>query len=426
MTLAAVTIVGAGETGLRVADTLLTAGMDDFVMLAAPGGEDRWPARLSGHLRSGREVVSSVFDDAGDSWTLTTRAGESFRSRVVIAACGPIHVPWIPILPGSNDFGGVSVHSAAWRSDFDPSGKRIAVVGADAASGNLIEGLTASAASVSVFAHLPRRIVGELPSRRTRATRWLRRQLPGAPHRTAELLRSGVHTVTVSGIRTRDGHHHEADAIVYGTGFAITAGLPDDTLVGAGGLTIQQAWYDGMEPYLGVALRGFPNYFLITGADVDAQARYIVECVQHLQHSSATRIEVRRSSHHVFNERMHLRPPARPRVSSVFELSSDDDVEAEIYDGSATLMIADARQRVRVRLTGHLNAIDGRYHWRGTVFGQSLGDNLMRSPQVTLTVGGRSAVARITEQASGGTIWVTGVGAPPFVLAGANLLATAP
>ena len=39
------------------------------------------------------------------------------------------------------------------------------------------------------------------------------------------------------------------------------------TLVGAGGLTIRQAWHDGMEPYLGVAVHGFPNYFLITGPD---------------------------------------------------------------------------------------------------------------------------------------------------------------
>ncbi len=419
MTQAAVAIVGAGPAGLRVADTLLAAGMNDFVILAAPDSGRAWPARMSGHLRLDREVIRSVFDDGTDSWMLTTREGESFRSRVVIASGEPIHVPWFPNLPAYTEFRGVSFHSAAWRPDFDPTGKRIAIVGADAATGELIERLTASAASVRVYALPPRRIVGALPTCRTRAKRWLHRHVPGAPNRTAELVRSDITTLTASGIRTCDGRHYEADALVYGTGFAIPDTVPDNTVVGARGLTVRQAWYDGMEPYLGIAVPGFPNYFLITGADAGAQAHYIVECLLTMQRSIATRVEVRRSSHQVFNERMHLRPSTRPRVASVFDLTSDEDVEAGIYDGSATLTIADASQQVRVRLTGHLNAIDGKYHWRGTVFGQALGGNLMRSPQTTLTVGERSAVARITEQTSGGTMWVTGVGAPPFAVADA-------
>ena len=32
-------------------------------------------------------------------------------------------------------------------------------------------------------------------------------------------------------------------------------------------MTIRQAWGDGMEPYFGVAFRGFPNYFFISGPD---------------------------------------------------------------------------------------------------------------------------------------------------------------
>src|ERR1700704_566948 len=39
---------------------------------------------LDSHLRFGREVVSSVFDDASHTWLLQTRAGERYRARVVI------------------------------------------------------------------------------------------------------------------------------------------------------------------------------------------------------------------------------------------------------------------------------------------------------------------------------------------------------
>ena len=47
--------------------------------------------------------------------------------------------------------------------------------------------------------------------------------------------------MTAVGIRTVDGVHHDADAIVYGTGFAVRAGLPDDTLVGSRGYTFDPA-----------------------------------------------------------------------------------------------------------------------------------------------------------------------------------------
>ena len=37
------------------------------------------------------------------------------------------------------------------------------------------------------------------------------------------------------------------------------------------------------------------------------------------------------------------------------------------YDGAATLTLAGACHPVRVRLAGHLDPIDGQYHWQGTV-----------------------------------------------------------
>ena len=125
-----------------------------------------------------------------------------------------------------------------------------------------------------------------------------------------EVITSPIEEVTAVGVRTADGVHHDADAIVYGTGFAVRAGLPHDTLVGARGVSIHQAWVDGAEPYLGVALHGFPNYFTVSGPDFGAAMRYVVECLQLMGRHS--RIEVRRSAQRVFNERVHLRQPAAP------------------------------------------------------------------------------------------------------------------
>ncbi len=380
---------------------------------------------LDGHLRPGQEVLSSRFDDDTDTWLLTTAGGETFQAHVVIAAYRPVQVPWLPHISGRDDFRGVSFHAAQWDPAFDPHGKLIAVIGADAIASHHIGRLTESAASVTVFAHSPRRIVHELPLPVTRAKRWLRRRI-GLPTASGQsrpaLVGSPITAITSSGVRTRDGVDHCADAIIYGTGFTIPDPISDETLVGAGGLTVRQAWYDGMEPYVGVAVHGFPNYFFITGPDIGAQARYVAECVRLMQRTASTRLEVRRSSQQVFNERVCIKPVQPQPVVSAFDLSSNGADDDETYDGAATLTIAGIQHSVRVRLTGHLDPIDGRYHWQGTVFSppsQPLPDEVCKQARTaTLTVGERSAPARITEQTPWGTHSVAGVGAPPYALSG--------
>jgi cation diffusion facilitator CzcD-associated flavoprotein CzcO len=418
-----VVVIGAGARGRFAATELLAAGITDIVILdKAPDKAHDWPADLDGLLLPGREVVSSQFDDDIHTWELRTTSGEIFHGAVVIAAGGPEYVPWVPEFPGRNEFRGESFHAANWDRKFDPGGKRIAVVGADATAGHYIGQLIASAASVTVFAHPPRRIVDQLPLPTTRARRWLRRHTRPASRGGRSrlgLVKSAISAITPSGIRTSDGADHRADAIIYGTGFAIADRTPDTTLVGAGGLTIRQAWDDGMEPFLGVAAHGFPNYFFITGPDLAAQARYVAECVRLMKHTASTRIEVLRSSQQVFNERAHVEPAQPVPAHSAFDLSSGA-ADDETYDGVATLTIAGICHPVRVRLTGHLDPIDGHYHWQGTIFSfpaQPLpAEALTHARTVTVTVGERSAAARVIEQTPWGTHSVAGVGAPPYAL----------
>jgi cation diffusion facilitator CzcD-associated flavoprotein CzcO len=253
-----------------------------------------------------------------------------------------------------------------------------------------------------------------IPLRTVPALRWLRTRTGGS-HGPA-VVDSPIDTLTSTGIRTRDGVEHRVDAIVYGTGFQIPASLPDGALVGAGGATMRQTWYDGMEPYLGVAVRGFPNYFFITGPDIDLQTRFVARSVELLHRDGRTRIEVLRSSQQVFNERAHLEPDRPHRAAKAFDVTTGPAEDDGTYDGDATLAIADAVHPVRVRLRGHLDPIDGRYHWQGTVFSSLPDDALKLTRGVTLTVGERSVPARIVEQTPWGTHSIAGVGAPPFQL----------
>jgi hypothetical protein len=372
-----VIVVGAGFGGLCAGIKLREAGVTNFVILEKAddvGGTWRQNAHgLDAHLRSGREIVSSVFDDTTDTWMLNTRGGENYRARVVIGA----------------------FHSTEWDHDFEPAGKRAAVSG-------------------------------------TRPGRWLFHNVPGA--RIA--YRFGIYWSARTHLRRR-----VPDPTPPGNLARPNVELIGQNVVGSRGLTIQLAWRDGMEAYLGVALHGFPNYFLITGPIagwgnqsiafvMEAQVHYILECLKLMERTGSTRIEVRRSTQRLFNERIHAKiadsasPGSsvsywrrmRDPVPSAFDLSGHTAVEEEVYDGPATIRIGDDDHAVRVRLTGHLEPIDGRYHWQGTVFEAAPNDELKATQSVSVTIGDRTAQGRITERTPWGSYSVAGFGAPPFDL----------
>ena len=103
-------------------------------------------------------------------------------------------------------------------------------------------------------------------------------------------------------------------------------------------------------------------------------------------------------------------PPALPPAAS--ENSSTDVVE-EVYDGFAVLDTGGDDRRAHVRLTGHLDPIDGKFHWRGTVLDAPAA---VTPGPVRITIGTRTVDARITERTSQGTHSIAGVGEPPFPL----------
>jgi len=155
-----------------------------------------------------------------------------------------------------------------------------------------------------------------------------------------------------------------------------------------------------------LAVHGMPNFFRIPGPDTIAQSAAVQRCLDLLTRSGAARIEARGRIRH---RRFTLRP-----LSTRFYLTGSVPGEDELYDGPATLNLSDGEVPVRARLTGHLAAIDGRYHWRGTVRGEFPEDMLRSRRAVTVSIGNRCASARVTEKTPWGGYTITGVGVPPF------------
>lgn len=86
------------------------------------------------------------------------------------------------------------------------------------------------------------------------------------------------------------------------------------------------------------------------------------------------------------------------------------------YDGAVVLTHNGQQHPARVRLIGHLNPIDGQYHWQGTLYADLAGDRVTGS-RVDIRIGEHTASARISERTPWGTYSVVGdAGYPPFPL----------
>lgn len=101
-------------------------------------------------------VVSGAFDEQTNLWTLETNTGETFRSRLILAATGILSIPNYPPFPGRETFAGEIYHTGAWpKDDVDFTGKRVAVIGTGASGTQVIPHVAATADHLTVFQRTP-------------------------------------------------------------------------------------------------------------------------------------------------------------------------------------------------------------------------------------------------------------------------------
>jgi Domain of unknown function (DUF4873) len=155
-----------------------------------------------------------------------------------------------------------------------------------------------------------------------------------------------------------------------------------------------------------VAVHGFPNYFRIPGPDVERQALYVERCLAVLERSGCARMEAK--------SRITIRRWTSRRVAGRFHLTGAAPRDDDVYDGPAFLRLAGREFDVRARLTGHLNPIDGQYHWRGTLTGDLPVDALKGQRAAVVSIDGRDAAGRVLERTPWGSHTVAGSGTPPF------------
>ncbi len=111
---------------------------------------DRFDLRR--HMRFGAKVTSAVYDEASDRWTVVAADGTRLRTQFLIAATGVLSVPYVPDLPGREDFRGESYHTGMWPpTPVAFTDKRVAVIGTGSSGVQLIPAIADEVASLTVY-----------------------------------------------------------------------------------------------------------------------------------------------------------------------------------------------------------------------------------------------------------------------------------
>jgi cyclohexanone monooxygenase len=128
--------------------------------------------------------------------------------------------------------------------------------------------------------------------------------IPALTRPNVEVVSSPARALRSRSLVTDDGNEFDVDVVVCATGYAAADYLGQINVVGEDGQNLQDRWRDGAHAYLGMAVPGFPNFFMLYGPNtnvgsnsvifmLEAQAHYVVRALTHMRRKGKQYIAVR-------------------------------------------------------------------------------------------------------------------------------------
>ncbi|HWF33275.1 MAG TPA: NAD(P)/FAD-dependent oxidoreductase [Solirubrobacteraceae bacterium] len=127
---------------------------------------------------------------------------------------------------------------------------------------------------------------------------------PALQQPNAEVVTDAIAKITPRGIVTADGVERELDTIILGTGFYVADPPFAELIHDADGRSLTQAWAGSPQAYLGAAVHGFPNMFMLVGPNtglghnsivfmIESQLHYLMAGLRYMEQRGLEVIEVR-------------------------------------------------------------------------------------------------------------------------------------
>ena len=111
---------------------------------------------LSPDVDLNTRISSARFDDEQNRWKLSTDDARSYSCRWLIMCTGFGSAPYVPDLPGLEDYSGISHHTARWPLDgLDLEGKRVGIIGTGASGVQVAQEAAPVAAELTIFQRTP-------------------------------------------------------------------------------------------------------------------------------------------------------------------------------------------------------------------------------------------------------------------------------
>ncbi|KAH7084098.1 hypothetical protein FB567DRAFT_593580 [Paraphoma chrysanthemicola] len=117
-----------------------------------------------------------------------------------------------------------------------------------------------------------------------------------------EVFTTHIRKVLPSGVELEDGTTIDLDVLVCATGFDFAA-APTYPFVGSKGVDLKERYKDYPEAYFGMTVDGFPNFFMMLGANtpvgagsatkiLECQGDYIIKCIRKIQKEDIGSMEI--------------------------------------------------------------------------------------------------------------------------------------
>ena len=126
--------------------------------------------------------------------------------------------------------------------------------------------------------------------------------LPALTRPNVTVVTAGITAVQPHAVVDHDGVAHEADTLIFGTGFRVTEWPFSQHIHGRDGQTLAAAWGGSPFAYLGTTVAGFPNLFLLLGPNTglghtsvvimaEAQIAHIVAALRYMRRRRIATLE---------------------------------------------------------------------------------------------------------------------------------------
>jgi cation diffusion facilitator CzcD-associated flavoprotein CzcO len=134
---------------------------------------------------------------------------------------------------------------------------------------------------------------------------------PAVSEPNVRVVTDRIAAIAPEGVQLADGALREADVVIYATGFQPMNVAVD--FIGRGGVSLaRDAWAEGPQAHLGLAVAGFPNLFFLMGPNtglghnsmvymIESQIAFVMDALAQMEARGARAIEVRAAAQDAFN-----------------------------------------------------------------------------------------------------------------------------